>query len=77
MNRRIKKKKIKQRFLFGLEFLSNYCELTKQTISKECGADLREIAADINEMQYDFIPYLDCKGIDLMYKYNTGWVRKE
>lgn len=73
MNKRQLKKKITQRYRFGINHLSDYCGLPKRTIEKEAGEDVMELAKDINEYYNDFIPYLDTKAIDLMVKYGTGW----
>jgi hypothetical protein len=77
LNKRIRKKRVKQRYTYGINFLSNYCEIPKGVVIKEVSEDLWEMAEDINEWQNDLEPYLDCKAIDLMMKYKTGWAYRE
>jgi hypothetical protein len=73
MNKRIQKKKISQRYNYGIELLSGYCELPKDIIINEVSVDLWEIARDLNDYDNDLIVYLDCKAINIMLKYKTGW----
>ncbi|WJV20840.1 hypothetical protein QU593_10520 [Rossellomorea marisflavi] len=77
MNKRIQKKKATQRYNYGIEMLASYCELPKHTVIREVEEDLKYIAADIYEWENDLDPYLDCKAIDLMRKYKTGWFYRE
>lgn len=77
INKRIKKKRIKDRYNYGIELLSGYCELPKEIIINEVGIDLWDVASDLNELNYDLIPYLDSISIDLMWKYGTGWAGKD
>lgn len=76
LKKRIKKKRTKKRYNYGIEFLTDYCELPKETIIKEVGRDLWKVASDLDEMQNDLIPYLDSVSIGLMWKYGTGWAGK-
>jgi hypothetical protein len=78
MNKRIRNKKIKQRYNYGIKMLTDYCELSKDIVIKEVSKDLWDVASDLNEEYYDLIPYLDSVSIGLMLKYGTGWAgRKE
>jgi hypothetical protein len=77
MNKRIRNKKIKKRYNYGLQLLSDYCELPVKTIIEEIGKDLWVIASDLNEMDNDLIPYLDTVSMSLMGKYKTGWAGRE
>lgn len=77
MNKRVKNKKIKKRYNYGIEFLSSYCELPKDVVIKEVSEDLWEVAKDLNEEENNLIPYLDSISIGLMWEYGTGWAGKE
>jgi hypothetical protein len=77
LNKRIRKKKIKQRYTYGINLLSDYCELPKDIIIKEVSEDLWEIASDLDEYYNDFHPYLDSVSIGLMWKHGTGWAGRE
>ncbi|MGD7046935.1 hypothetical protein FZC83_01755 [Rossellomorea marisflavi] len=77
MNKRIRKKKATQRYKYGIEMLSVYCELPKGVVTDEVGEDLKHLSVDLNEWENDLDVYLDCKAIDLMRKYKTGWFYRE
>lgn len=75
MNKRLFKKKTKQRFKYGINFLSDYCELSKETVVREVGDDLWEVAKQFNLNKYDdeFYPFLDSVSVGLMMTHGTGW----
>lgn len=77
MKKRLKKKKIKQRYMRGIRLISEYAELSEVIVENEVGRILKEVASDLNEDLYDLVPYIDCVSIDLMIKYRTGWAGKE
>lgn len=76
MNKRIKNKKIKQKYTHGVNHLSWYCELPIDTIIKEVHDDLTIVVSDLftsDEFHTDYTAYLDSVSIGLMQKYGTGW----
>lgn len=80
MNKRIRKKKMKQKYNEGVNHLSRYCELPSSIVIDEVESSLINIIRDLfsnHEFNTDFSVYLDTMSCYLMFKYKTGWVSRD
>lgn len=80
VNKRIKNKKIKEKYIHAINHLSKYCELSKEVIIQEHKEDLvllcNQLFSD-EDFSSNYYATLDSFSMGLMMKYESGWFGKQ